>query len=407
MQRGEKRRTLIAAGLLTFAVCAGLFLQGGGRSTSERPAREAAFIPSVIPTVATAAAAEISPWERAAQKVAEDRGEPVGKQAEIDVPSQLRHYSDRRRFLAVQVAEWRAHDLETPLDYADLAGLIRGGELVEVKPVSDSYILYGVGGLATGDPFTSFDRSAGKSIALFDRAGLESEYGRIAESAGGLKNEIAALRREVAALPKRERARRAELRAKIDGAEKALKEENRKKALLDAHYGRPEEQARLFDRFAKVAALAGDFSGRAYDLADAESRERMKVRMLRHLRPEALRVLEEVAASYREEFDRPLPVSSLVRPVEYQHELSRVNANATRIAAPPHSTGLAFDIFNGYMTAGEQQHVMDDLARLEDEGRIEVLRENRDHFHVFAFVDGTRPGEELIRKSLDGAAAGN
>jgi hypothetical protein len=236
---------------------------------------------------------------------------------------------------------------------------------------------------------------------------LESEYGRIAESAGGLKNEIAALRREVAALPKRERARRAELRAKIDGAEKALKEENRKKALLDAHYGRPEEQARLFDRFAKVAALAGDFSGRAYDLADAESRERMKVRMLRHLRPEALRVLEEVAASYREEFDRPLPVSSLVRPVEYQHELSRVNANATRIAAPPHSTGLAFDIFNGYMTAGEQQHVMDDLARLEDEGRIEVLRENRDHFHVFAFVDGTRPGEELIRKSLDGAAAGN
>lgn len=150
--------------------------------------------------------------------------------------------------------------------------------------------------------------------------------------------------------------------------------------------------------------LAADFSGRAYDLADAQSRARLKVRMLRHLRPEAVRVLEEVAASYRQEFDRPLPISSLVRPVEYRHELSKVNANATRIAAPPHSTGLAFDIFNGYMSAGEQQHVMADLARLEDEGRIEVLRENRDHFHVFAFIDGTRPDEQLIRQSLDRAA---
>lgn len=342
----------------------------------------------------------------AAQKVAENRGEPVGKQAEVDVPPQLRHYSDRRRFLAVQVAEWREHHLETPLDYADLAGLIRGGELVEVKPVSDSYVLYGVGGLATGEPFTSFDRAADKSIALFDHTGLESEYARIAASGEGLKNEVATLRKELASLPKRERARRAELRAKIAGAEKALKEENKQKSLLDAHYGRPEEQSRLFDRFGKVAALADNFSGRAYDLTDEESRERMKVRMLRHLRPEALRVLEEVADSYQKEFDRPLPVSSLVRPVEYQHELSKVNANATRIAAPPHSTGLAFDIFNGYMTAGEQQYVMDDLARLKDEGRIEVLRENRNHFHVFAFVNGTRPGEELIRKSLGGAAGG-
>jgi hypothetical protein len=88
VHRGEKVRSIIAAGLLTLAVCVGLFLQGGGR-TAERPAREAAFIPSVIPAVATAAAAEISPWEKAAQKVAEDRGEPVGKQAEVDVPSQL------------------------------------------------------------------------------------------------------------------------------------------------------------------------------------------------------------------------------------------------------------------------------------------------------------------------------
>ncbi len=43
---------------------------------------------------------------------------------------------------------------------------------------------------------------------------------------------------------------------------------------------------------------------------------------------------------------------------------------------------------------------MDHLSRLKDEGRIEVLRENRDHYHVFAFVDGARPDEALIRATL-------
>lgn len=400
MKRKETRRAILAAGILTIAVFAGLCLQGGSRPP-ELPPQEA-FLPSIV----TAEAAEISPWERAAQKVAEDRGEPVGRQAKVDVPGQLRHYSNTKRFLAVQVAEWRRHSLETPLDYADLAGLIRKGELVELKPASDSYVLYGVGGLATSSPFTFFDRSAGKSVTLFDRAGLEREYRRIAESGEWLKNELAALRGEMASLPRRERARRAELLARMAGAEKALSEEKKQKVMLDAYYGRPEEQHRLFDKFGEIEALAGGFSDREYDLADEQSRGRMKVRMLRHLRPEALRVLEEVAASYRQEFDRPLPVSSLVRPLEYQHELSKVNSNATRIAAPPHSTGLAFDIFNGHMAAGEQQHVMAELARLKDEGRIEVLRENRDHFHVFAFVDGTRPGEELILRSLGKAGGG-
>ena len=52
------------------------------------------------------------------------------------------------------------------------------------------------------------------------------------------------------------------------------------------------------------------------------------------------------------------------------------------------------------MSAAEQAHVMDHLARLKDAGRIEVLRENRDHYHVFAFVDGARPNETLISASL-------
>jgi hypothetical protein len=131
----------------------------------------------------------------------------------------------------------------------------------------------------------------------------------------------------------------------------------------------------------------------------------MKVRMLSHLRPEALAVLKEFADSYHARFGRPLPVTSLVRPDEYQRRLSATNANATRIDTPPHSTGLAFDILYRHMTAEEQAHVMSDIARLRDAGRVEALRENRDHFHVFAFIDGKRPGEELISGSLGKAVA--
>ena len=40
------------------------------------------------------------------------------------------------------------------------------------------------------------------------------------------------------------------------------------------------------------------------------------------------------------------------------------------------------------------------------EEQIEVLRENRDHYHVFAFVDGVRPDESFIRASLSGVSSG-
>jgi len=53
-----------------------------------------------------------------------------------------------------------------------------------------------------------------------------------------------------------------------------------------------------------------------------------------------------------------------------------------------------------FMTATEQEELMADIARLEDAGRLEALRENRDHMHVFAFADGQRPQESLIAQSL-------
>jgi len=125
--------------------------------------------------------------------------------------------------------------------------------------------------------------------------------------------------------------------------------------------------------------------------------------MLSSLRPQALKVLEEVSSAYQRQFDRPLPVSSLVRPEQYQRALRRVNRNAVLIDTPPHSTGLAFDIDYRYMSAAEQSFVMAELARMKTEGRIEVIRERNANYHVFAFMDGTRPGDELIAAKLEEA----
>ncbi|HYO99373.1 MAG TPA: DUF5715 family protein [Pyrinomonadaceae bacterium] len=383
---------ILAIGMAMFS------LLPGKRRTGQNDAR--------LYSSESATAAEISPWQLAALKVVEDRGEQTGRQAKVEVPDQLRHYSDTRRFLAIQVAEWKEHDVATPHDFADLARMIRSGKMVEVASVGENHVLYGVGALADKDLFTHYDEASGKRIPLLGEAEIAQEHARVDDSATLLDEEISALKQELNSLGKAERAARASLQARLTSQGKALKALHERRELLEAYAGDSESRQELIAEHGMIAGLASDLSGHAYDLTDSAARKELKVRMLSHLRPEALSVLDEIARSYRQKFDRPLPVTSLIRPDEYQRQLSKVNSNATRIQTPPHSTGLAFDIFYRYMTADEQAHVMSDLARLRDEGRIEALRENRDHFHVFAFVDGKRPVEELIRASL-GEATGS
>ena len=111
----------------------------------------------------------VNRWKEAARRVEEDRGEPTGRAARVKVPPQLLHYPDKRRFLAVQVAGWREQQYELPHDEAGLVRLIRGGELVEVKPVTDDYVLYGVGANAESEPLTHFDRRTGREVTLYPR----------------------------------------------------------------------------------------------------------------------------------------------------------------------------------------------------------------------------------------------
>src|SRR6185503_10296845 len=73
--------------------------------------------------------------------------------------------------------------------------------------------------------------------------------------------------------------------------------------------------------------------------------------------------------------------------------------------SPPHSTGLAFDIDYRYMSVAEQNFVMSELARIKNQGRIEVIRERNANFHVFAFLNGSRPSDDLVAASLEKAGA--
>lgn len=392
MNKRKISPALLAASLLIILAVVALLLPG-----LKRRGRNGGYS-QYLPAPSTAVAAELSSWTQAVQKIKENRGEPTGKQAKVDIPQQLRHYSDTRRFLAVQVAEWREHRFATPRDFVDLAAMIKKGEMVELPQVSQNYILYGVGGSADVEPFTRYEN--GKRITLYSEADLADKSARRAEARMALENEIASLKGELSSLDKRERSRRAKVQAQINEKEKTLKAKREGEELVKRYYEAEERRQELFSHHASLESLAKSFNDRTYDIEDARSRRDMKVRMLSHLRPEALKVLEEVAAAYKQKFDRPLPITSLVRPDEYQHALSKTNPNATKIETPPHSTGLAFDVYYKFMTAEEQSFVMHYLARLKDEGRIEVLRENRDHYHVFAFVDGARPDESLIRATI-------
>lgn len=274
-------------------------------------------------------------WTRAVEKVKADRGEAAS--GPVEIPPELKHYSERYWFLATQVAEIDKYNVHACQDFLDLAAMIQRGEMVPVPAVTDSYVLYGVGERADEAEFSAFEEE--RSTELDSEAQLNVE--KRSNPAG----------------------------------------------------------------YESLQALARNFNGRSYDLNNPTDRQALKINMLSTLRPQALKIMEEVASAYHRQFDRPLPVSSLVRPEQYQHALRRVNRNAVLIDTPPHATGLAFDIDYRYMGSAEQTFVMNELARLKKEGRIEVIRERRANYHVFAFVNGARPSDDLIAASLEKAGA--
>jgi len=334
-------------------------------------------------------------WTRSMDKLKETRAET--ENVGIEIPAQLRHYDDRRWFLGTQVAEVRKFNLQPVQDYIDLAAMIRRGELVPLPAVTDTYILYGVAARVDGEAFTRY--VANQNLELNDEAGLRNAYDELETEHAELIKEIKDLQEQLLARG-RSGANADDLQIDVETRRQELRSNLDDKALLDRYYGQSNTSPRLWRDYDSLQELAKSFGGRSFNLDDSSDRHALKLYMLSSLRPQALKVLEEVAKSYHDKFDRPLPVSSLIRPEQYQHALRRVNRYAVLIDTPPHSTGLAFDIDYRFMSGAEQNFLMNELARMKDEGRIEVLRERGANYHVFAFIDGQRPGDQLITASL-------
>ncbi len=340
-------------------------------------------------------------WTRSLEKVKEDRGQT--ENVALEIPTQLRHYEDRHWFLATQVAEVKKVNVQPAQDFVDLAAMIQRGEMVSVPAVTDTYILYGVGARADNGAFTRWVDD--HNVELYDDAELRGAYARLESARANLQREISGLQKQLATLKKGNRAKQNELQKELATRQQELKASDEDKTLFDQSYGSAENRQRLLDDYESLQALARNFQGRSFNVDDSNDRQAFKINMLSSLRPQALKILEEVARAYHDKFDRPLPVSSLVRPAQYQHVLRRVNRNAVLIETPPHSTGLAFDIDYRYMSGAEQNFLMSEMARMKDEGRIEVIRERGANFHVFVFLDGARPSDDLITASLTEAGA--
>ncbi len=298
------------------------------------------------------------PLGEALRKVKEERGEPVGYEASVEIPAELKHYSDRRRNLAIQSAETIEQNLRIPHDFAELARMVRDKQYIELKTVGENYVQYAVGGGVSTEPLTHFEKTLGKSVPLYNS------------------------------------------QAEMQTALSAMSDSDERKAVITSFYNTSRTRTLATSEYETLSQLARDFEKRTYDLADAAQRKAFKRRLLSFLRPEALKVLDELGLAYKTKFNRLLPLASLIRTEEYQRELSERNANAARNSLPPHTTGLAFDISYRYMTAAEQNFLMAEIARLEAAGRVEALRENNNCFHVFAFPDGRPPSEALIQKAM-------
>jgi hypothetical protein len=380
--------------VVLFSAAAGVAVWAGLRFTAPN------FLRSISSTVTAPVdsrpTAEL--WEQAIARVKEDRVEAAGAEP-LEIPPELRHYPERRWFLATQVAEVRKHNLMTSQDFLDLATKLKNGDLVGVPAVTDTYVLFGVGQIANDDVFARHEND--RNVELYSEHQLREEFARLDTARANLATEISTLNKQIAGLNRRDKTRRSELQKQLAAQQAQLSSNDEHKKRLHELYGQPASRERLFRDYESLQTLAKDFRGRSFDLENPAHRQELKKTLLSSLRPQAFKLMEEIAAAYHRQFDRPLPVSSLVRPEQYQDSLRRVNRSATVIETPPHSTGLAFDIDYRYMSTTEQNFVMTELARLKQAGRIEVLRERSANIHVFVFIDGTRPSDDLVTASLE------
>ena len=292
-----------------------------------------------------------------------------GSAGRVEVPDELKHYEDHRRFLAVQMADSQERSYRLPDDEADLAGMVQRGEVVEMPELGENYLLYDLGTDVRDDPLVHYDPEESQDVPLFaSQEAYETEDARLTQEA--------------------------------KGAGRAAAKAREKQELLASYYGDAVRRDELFREYAAVTGLARDFGGVSYDLHDPVERARFQRRLLSFVRPAAREVILEIARDYHQRFGRPLPITSMIRTQRYQKRLGRVNRNATPVEAPPHTTGMAFDVSYKFMAPDEQNFLMEEVARLKDGGKVEALRERRNHFHIYVLAQGPPP-EAVIASFFD------
>jgi len=246
------------------------------------------------------ASSPVSLWREAANRVEEDRGEPAGRKVQVTVPDELRHYSDRRRFLAIQAAEVIKYDIPIPHDYAELIRLIQQNRLVEMQQAGADYILYGVGESATEEPFTHYDQSTGESIPLFSGdESFKSEFDRLNQSVKAIEAEADNLAAQIKQLPRRNRAERRTLAAKLAELRNQIAALDKRRDLFESFYKDTNRRKLIISEYETLANLAKDFSGESYNPNSPAERRQFKQRLLSFIRPEARDVLLEIARAYR------------------------------------------------------------------------------------------------------------
>ncbi len=132
-------------------------------------------------------------------------------------------------------------------------------------------------------------------------------------------------------------------------------------------------------------------------LDNPTDRKEIRRRLLRMFNQRARPVLLELAEAYYQKFNRPLRVTSLTRSMDYQILLNANNPNSFIVrgegSLPPHTSGCAFDLARKHMGVDEQNFVMEKLAEMERERRLDALIEYGANacFHVFIYHDGIAP----------------
>jgi len=150
-------------------------------------------------------------------------------------------------------------------------------------------------------------------------------------------------------------------------------------------------------KYQTLSALAANFSGTKYDIGNPAHRKQMRMRLLRMFNKRAKPILQELADEYFRKFGRPLRVTSLTRSMDYQIGLNASNPNSFKVrgegSLPPHTSGCAFDLARKHMTAEEQNFVMQKLAQMEDQNKLDALIEYGVNacFHIFIYFDGIAP----------------